>query len=81
MIRMAPQYDLLLKNATVVDPVNNRNAVLDVAVADGTIAGIAPEMNTNNSRESIEVTGFYLVPGIIDLHVHASSWLGGALRA
>ena len=74
---MAPQYDLLLKNATVVDPVNNRNAVLDVAVADGTIAGIAPEMNTDNSRESIEVTGFYLVPGIIDLHVHASSWLGG----
>ena len=31
---MPPRYDILLKNATVVDPVNDRNAVLDVAVAE-----------------------------------------------
>jgi dihydroorotase-like cyclic amidohydrolase len=67
----------LLKNATVVDPVNIRNAVMDVAVADGKIVEITTEMNPELAREWVDLSGFYLIPGIIDLHVHASSWLGG----
>ena len=74
---MPCQYDLLLKNATVVDPVNNRNAVMDVAVAAGKIADITAEMASELAREWVDLSGFYLIPGIIDLHVHASSWLGG----
>jgi dihydroorotase-like cyclic amidohydrolase len=74
---MPPQHDILLKGATVVDPVNNRHAVMDVAVAGGRIADILPEMDPGLADESIDVSGFYLIPGIIDLHVHASSWLGG----
>jgi dihydroorotase-like cyclic amidohydrolase len=74
---MPPKHDILLKNATVVDPVNNRNAVTDVAVADGRIADILPEMDPGLAAESIDLSGFYLIPGIIDLHVHVSTWLGG----
>ena len=74
---MPPRYDILLKNATVVDPVNSRNAVTDVAVADGKIAEITPEMDPEGAGEWVDLSGFYLLPGIIDLHVHASSWLGG----
>ena len=74
---MPPQHDILLKGATVVDPVNNRHAVMDVAVAGGRIADILPEMDSGLADESIDLSGFYLIPGIIDLHVHASSWLGG----
>jgi dihydroorotase-like cyclic amidohydrolase len=74
---MPPRHDILLKNATVVDPVNIRNAVMDVAVADGKIAEITTEMNPELAREWVDLSGFYLIPGIIDLHVHASSWLGG----
>ena len=74
---MPPRHDILLKGATVVDPVNNRNAVMDVAVADGRIADILPEMDPELAAESIDLGGFHLVPGIIDLHVHVSSWLGG----
>jgi dihydroorotase-like cyclic amidohydrolase len=74
---MAPQYDILLKNATVVDPVNNRNAVMDVAVADGKIVDITAEIAPELASEWVDLSGFYLIPGIIDLHVHASSWLGG----
>jgi hypothetical protein len=74
---MPPKHDILLKGATVVDPVNNRHAVMDVAVAGGRIADILPEMDSGLADESIDLSGFYLIPGIIDLHVHASSWLGG----
>ncbi len=74
---MPLRYDILLKNATVVDPVNDRNAVMDVAVADGKIAEIATDLNPDGARESVDLSGFYLIPGIIDLHVHVSSWLGG----
>ena len=37
---MPYKYRLLLKNATVVDPVNQRNAVLDIAVAGDKIADV-----------------------------------------
>ena len=74
---MLPRHDILLKNATVVDPVNSRNAVMDVAVADGKIAEVTTEMDPELAREWVDLSGFYLIPGIIDLHVHASSWLGG----
>ena len=74
---MSRQYDMLLKNATVVDPVNKINAVMDVAVANGKIADIAPDMDSERAAEREDLSGFYLIPGIIDLHVHASSWLGG----
>ena len=74
---MPLRYDILLKNATVVDPVNSRNAVMDVGVADGRIAEIGADLNPDRAREWIDLSGFYLIPGIIDLHVHVSSWLGG----
>ena len=74
---MPLRYNILLKNATVVDPVNDRNAVMDVGIADGKVAEIAVDMNPDAAREWIDLSGFYLIPGIIDLHVHVSSWLGG----
>ena len=74
---MPRRYDMLLKNATVVDPVNDRNAVMDVAVADDKIADITLDIDPELAGEWVDLSGFHLIPGIIDLHVHASSWLGG----
>ncbi len=74
---MPRRYELLLKNATVVDPVNDRNAVMDVAVADGKVADIAPDTDPERAKEWVGLAGLHLLPGIIDLHVHVSSWLGG----
>ena len=41
----APKYDLLLKGGHVIDPRNNRDGVMDVAVAAGKIAAVAPNIN------------------------------------
>lgn len=62
-----PQYDLLIRNATLVMPDGALDA--DLAVAEGRIAAIAPEL-PGDARETIDAAGLVLLPGVIDAHVH-----------
>jgi cytosine/adenosine deaminase-related metal-dependent hydrolase len=74
---MLHRYDALLKNGMVVDPTTKREGIMDVAVAGGKIADIAPDIDPTLAEELFDVSGYHVVPGIIDLHMHASAWLGG----
>ena len=74
---MGYKYDLLLKNGVLVDPVNGQNGPCDLGIKAGKVASVGPDLDPGLARESFDLTGKHLVPGIIDLHVHASSWLGG----
>lgn len=62
-------YDLILKGGTVVDPSSNRNGLFDVAIEDGNISHIAPDI-TGESRRVINVEGKIVTPGLIDMHTH-----------
>ena len=62
--------DLLLKNGHVFDPKNNIDAVMDVAIADGKIFSVATNISSANAKKVIDVTGFYVCPGLIDIHTH-----------
>ncbi|MFN7920369.1 MAG: amidohydrolase/deacetylase family metallohydrolase [Bryobacteraceae bacterium] len=66
----APQYDLLLKGGHVIDPKNNINAPMDVAIAGGKIARVAAGIPAAQAKTVADVTGLYVTPGLIDLHVH-----------
>ena len=44
-----PEYDLLLKGGQVIDPANDIDAPLDVAVSNGKIAEVAPDIATSAS--------------------------------
>jgi dihydroorotase len=77
------QYDLLLQGGHVIDPRNGVNAVRDVAVRDGRIAAVAERIEASQARSVINVSGLYVTPGLIDLHVHvfpttgvAGAWAG-----
>lgn len=74
---MSYQYDLLFKNGTVVDPANGRKGFLDVAIINGKVAEVGPDIDFSHAQQWFDVKDLYVVPGIIDLHVHTSSWLGG----
>jgi hypothetical protein len=74
---MPEQYEVLLRNGVVVDPDSGRMESADVAVTGGQIAEIAPGLDPARAREIFDLRGYHLLPGIIDLHVHASAWLGG----
>lgn len=65
-----PSIDLLLKGGHVIDPKNNINSVMDVAIAEGKILRVAQNIPVAEARRVVDVKGLYVTPGLIDMHVH-----------
>src|SRR5512134_3157541 len=65
---MSEAYDLLFVGGTVVTGTGMRRA--DVAVRGETIVAVQPDLPRESAREVLDVTGKYIFPGIIDVHVH-----------
>ena len=63
-------YDLIVKGGTVVDPSQKLNGINDVAIEDGKIARIAPNIAADEAKRVVEVKGKVVTPGLIDLHTH-----------
>lgn len=71
LLEAQANYDLLLKGGHVIDPKNQINGVMDVAIAGGKIASVAPRIDAAQARKVIDVSGLYVTPGIVDIHIHA----------
>jgi dihydroorotase len=69
-------YDLLLRHGRVIDPANGIDAQMDVAVSGSRIALVQTEIPPAQARKVIELAGFYVVPGLIDLHAHVFGYEG-----
>ena len=67
----AQMIDILLKGGHVIDSKNNINSQMDVAIVDGKISQVAPDIPIKNVKTVIDVSGLYVTPGLIDMHVHA----------
>jgi len=63
-------FDLLLKGGHVIDPANGIDGCMDVGIREGKIARIAPEIALAEAAQSVDVTGHYVTPGILDIHTH-----------
>ena len=62
--------DLLLKGGHVIDPKNNIDAQMDVAITGGKIFQVAANISEQNVKKVINVEGLYVTPGLIDIHAH-----------
>ena len=60
----------LLRGAHVVDPQLGCDQVLDVLVDGKSIAAVGEGLQAPEGAEVIEAAGKYLVPGLVDMHVH-----------
>ena len=60
----------LLKNAHVVDPVAGLDGVMDVALEGEKITAVGEGLEAPADAEVVDLTGKYLVPGLVDMHVH-----------
>jgi dihydroorotase len=63
-------YDLLLKNGHVIDPKNKRNERLDIAISKGKVLKVARGIPASHSRRVVDVSEYYITPGLIDIHGH-----------
>jgi dihydroorotase len=70
-------YDLILKGGTVIDPANGVNGINDVAVEDGRIARVAPNIASEEGRRVLDVKGKMVTPGLIDIHTHVYDGVNG----
>jgi len=61
--------DWLIKGGTIIDPSTGAQDVADLLVEGGRITGIAPSI-TKEGIPVIEAQGLWVVPGLIDIHVH-----------
>jgi dihydroorotase len=66
----AQAYDIVIKGGHVIDPKNNIDAVMDIAVKDGKIEKIAASIDGKQAAQTVDAKGLYVTPGIIDIHAH-----------
>jgi dihydroorotase len=71
-----PSYDLLLKGGHVIDGKNQISAVRDVAIRDGKIAAVAAGIPASQALKTVDVSGLYVTPGLVDIHVHVYAGTG-----
>lgn len=65
------QCDVLIRGGTVIDPSQGLNGPGDVAVTGERITALATELPGFQADHVIDARGQLVVPGLIDLHVHA----------
>jgi len=65
----AQEYDLLIRNARVIDGTGAPWFRGDVAVQGGRVAAVG-SLTGVSARESIDAAGLALAPGFIDIHSH-----------
>jgi N-acyl-D-aspartate/D-glutamate deacylase len=70
--------DLVVVGGRVIDPLSGFDAIADVALTAGRIAGIGPGLQ---GRERLDADGLIVAPGFIDLHSHVHSIAGHRLQA
>jgi len=70
-------YSLVLKGGFLIDPTNGRKGSFDIAISNGQVVNVEPEINLTLADRVLDISGAWILPGIIDLHVHSSRRHGG----
>src|SRR5262245_55939937 len=77
---LAQAYDLIIKGGRVIDPSLGIDATRDVAISGGRIAAVEANIAAE-AKDTIDARGKLVVPGLIDIHVHAARTKEGSALA
>ena len=66
---MSGDFDLIIQGGHLIDPKNDLDGPADIAVKDGLVAAVAERIEPSSAKV-IDVSGLYVTPGLIDIHVH-----------
>jgi len=68
-------YDILIKNAIIIDGTKNSKYKSDVGIFEGKIKKIKREIDVKSAEKVIHAENLYLTPGFVDLNNHADTFL------
>ncbi len=71
------KYSLLIRGGKLIDPANGRSGSFDIGIEGDRVVEVAPQLNPELAGRIYEAEGTWVVPGVIDLHVHTSKRHGG----
>jgi len=63
-------YDIILSGGHVIDPKNERDGVFDIGIVGDRIAKVAKKLPAAHAKKLVDVSGYLVTPGLIDLHGH-----------
>lgn len=69
-VTFSQEIDILIKGGHLIDPKNEINSPMDVAIKDGKIFEVAKSIQSNRAKQVIDAKGLYVTPGLIDIHTH-----------
>lgn len=67
---MTGAESLLISGGRIIDPANGIDGEMDVLARDGVIAAVSEPGGIDGAARRIDATGCWVVPGLIDMHVH-----------
>src|SRR3981081_3976242 len=70
-------FDQLLRGGRVICPASGIDGIRDVAIRDGKIAAVQPDILPTSARETIDVTGKLVLPGLMHTHAHVYQYVPG----
>jgi dihydroorotase len=61
---------LLVKGGRVIDLAAGRDEVADVLIKDGRVKELGKKVSAGRGIDTVDANGLWVVPGLIDVHVH-----------
>jgi len=65
-------YDLIIKGGRVIDPSQNLDDAIDIAITGDKISSVAKGIPAQQGKQVIDAGDNIITPGIIDLHCHVA---------
>jgi dihydroorotase len=66
----AQSYSIVIQGGRVIDPKNNIDGIMDIAVNDGKIVQVAKNIDAKQAIQVVNAKGMLVTPGLIDIHSH-----------
>lgn len=64
------KYSIVIKGGHVIDPKNNINEVMDIAINGDKIVRVAKNIDAGSATQVVEAAGLFVTPGLVDIHSH-----------
>jgi dihydroorotase len=74
-------YDLVIRGGDVLDPSQNLRGRRDIGIRNALIAAVEPQIPDAMAKQTLDVSGNLVCPGLVDFHAHVFYRTGIGLPA